>query len=71
MWMKEKKTWSLWIPKIFCCHFSKDCIWMRFFGRGFSFFNYPPLFSERNGYQKIFKLGFGWRFKFLKHWKEH
>lgn len=57
--------------KIFCCHVSRDCIWFRFFGRGFSLFSYAPLFSERNGYQKVIKLGFGWRFKVLKHWKSN
>jgi len=41
--------------------------WFRIFGRGLSL-HAPwnrPLFSERNGYRKMLRLGFGWRVEWL------
>jgi hypothetical protein len=40
--------------------------WFRFFGYGLHFTNGRMSFSERNGYVKIRRLPFGWRFKPLK-----
>lgn len=47
-------------------YFSKDLIWWRpFGGRGICIKRTKPLFSERNGYSKTYRLGFGWRLAFL------
>jgi len=42
--------------------------WFRVFGYGLSFMNrdiHPPLFSERNGYSKVLRIG-KWSIKGLK-----
>jgi len=47
----------------------KSGLWVRFGkspGNGFSINRSQLLFSERYGYTKIYKLPFGWKFKFLK-----
>lgn len=36
----------------------KDCFWIRFCGYGFSIcYNHEPLFSERAGCRKCFRIG--------------
>lgn len=40
--------------------------WFRILGWGLWFCNSPLSFSERNGYIKVRKLPFGWRWGFLK-----
>lgn len=40
--------------------------WFRIFGYGLHFTNRNPSFSERNGFNFMLKLPFGWRMKFLK-----
>lgn len=52
----------------FCAHkasgFNARYFWFRFMGYGLHFRwvspGYQPLFSERNGYIKVFKLGRFW-----------
>lgn len=56
------------IGKIFYFTYGKGCFWFRFFG-GFGLHGknsklYPPLFRERYGYSKYYKIG-KWKFHFL------
>jgi hypothetical protein len=53
--------------KIFSGFKSKSIFWFRIFGYGLCFKNtriYPLLFSERNGYVKVLKIG-KWNVRFL------
>lgn len=43
--------------------------WFRIFGWGLWFSNGPLSFSERNGYVRVNKLPFGWRYGILKRGK--
>jgi hypothetical protein len=43
--------------------------WFRIFGWGLWFSNGNLSFSERNGYKKVRKLPFGWRWGILKRGK--
>jgi len=52
--------------RYFSAHLSRGGLWFRFFGRGLTFTRGTLLFSERYGYQKYLKLGFGWRVKYLR-----
>lgn len=40
--------------------------WIRFFGWGIHVTNSQPLFMERNGFVKTYKLPRGYRFRFLR-----
>lgn len=39
----------------------RDLAWLRVLGFGLKVTNREPLFSERNGYARGFRLGLGWR----------
>lgn len=55
-WLKDKKTGR-----------GGSGFWFRiFWGYGLHFTNARLNFSERNGYEKINKIGFGWRIKIIK-----
>lgn len=53
---------------LFYGYLHPECSWVRWrpSGRGLVLTRQPPLFSERFGYVKAYKIGFGWRVKFLK-----
>ena len=43
--------------KWFQCYVYKWGFWFRLFGYGLNVNNNPPLFSQRNGYTKMIKIG--------------
>lgn len=57
------------IGKVFFLFYEKGCFWFRLFG-GYGFagknmkYNWLVLFSERNGYRKVYKL-LGWKWEVL------
>ena len=57
-----------WLRCLVRFHFYDGGGWVRLFGHGLSIQDkdkHPPLFSERNAYRKVFRLG-KWGFEFLK-----
>jgi hypothetical protein len=50
-----------------CAYMSSDVVWLRLWehGYGICLKRTPLLFSERYGYRKTYKIGFGWRVSFL------
>jgi len=53
-------SFSFFGTNIFCSYKEKGFLWFRIFGYGLLFKNIPIhglLFSERNGYKKVFKIG--------------
>jgi hypothetical protein len=54
--------------KYLCAFFCSNGFFIRLgaSGVGVNVTNMRPLFSERNGNKKAYKLGFGWRLRFLK-----
>lgn len=51
----------------FLFHYRKQGLWIRVFGHGIAIVNkhlHPPLFSERNGYRKVYRFG-KWGIEFL------
>ena len=60
--MNEKPQDGITRPldKIVSWCFYDGGFWIRFFSRGFSIVNkikHQPLFSERNGYRKVLRIG--------------
>jgi hypothetical protein len=47
---------------------SRDLVWCRLWANGYGLCvkRTPPLFGERYGFQRTYRLGFGWRLSFLK-----
>jgi len=54
--------------KYLCGYFCKEGFFIRLgvSGVGVNVVNTRPLYSERNGHKKAYKLGFGWRFRWLE-----
>jgi hypothetical protein len=52
-------------------YISRNLVWCRLWSNGYGLCvkRTPPLFSERNGYRRTYRLGFGWRLEWLKPWK--
>ena len=50
-----------------CGYVSRDLVWCRLWegGYGVCVKRTPPLFSERSGSQKTYRIGFGWRLGLL------
>ncbi len=58
--MKNKRDIPHQVDAVVVWSFYDGGFWIRFFGRGFSVVNkikHPPLFSERNGYRKVLRIG--------------
>ena len=51
-----------------CGYVSCDLLWCRLWDNGYGLCvkRTPPLFSERYGYSKTYRIGFGWRLVFLR-----
>jgi hypothetical protein len=54
-----------------CGYISRDLVWCRLSGNryGVCLKRTPPLFGERHGHQRTYRLGFGWRLEFLQPWR--
>jgi hypothetical protein len=54
-----------------CAYVSRDLCWCRVWANGYGLCvkRTPPLFGERYGYQRTYRLGFGWRLECLKPWR--
>jgi len=60
-----------WYNSIISVYLTKGLFWIRLFGVGFSIRNvciYWPIFSERYGYTKLFRLG-RYGIKYLPKWR--
>ncbi len=68
----EAKRYYHFNWKVLCGQWSKGHGWFRFGRKGFGLCvkNTEPLFSERYGYIRTLKLGFGWRLQFISRIKE-
>jgi len=56
------------LNRIVSWHSYDGGMWVRIFGRGASVVDkhkHPPLFSERNGYRKVLRIG-KWRVEYLR-----
>jgi hypothetical protein len=56
---------SRWLP---CGFVSRDLVWLRLWENGYGLCvkRTSTLFSERYGYQKTYRIGFGWRLNVLQ-----